>query len=199
MAAQAVHHFRLRELQPLLKASAPRTAPKVKLPNPFIARKNPESGRWAPPKYSLRQQADLVKRARQSNLLHLLPAGPKLAPSVLQQAREAAIASSSASAEAEAAHEETEVGLAAQEIEWEGEVKERVVAGAHVGNRLYAGKKRMFKGHKWERTLEKRTAKRKMLLESMPARIQRFRTVYKRRRPNPLSVPLASKSGKLPF
>ena len=62
-------------------------------------------------------------------------------------------------------------------MEWQGEFKEKEVKGADVGNRLYAGKKRMFKGHKWERTLEKRTWERKMLMKDMQERIERFRTV----------------------
>ena len=56
-------------------------------------------------------------------------------------------------------------------------MKEKKVAGAEIGNRLYAGRKRMFKGHKWERTLDKRTAKRKWLMRGMKARILRFKTV----------------------
>ncbi|KAH8087147.1 hypothetical protein BXZ70DRAFT_955764 [Cristinia sonorae] len=193
MAAQIIQNFRLRELQPLLKASGSALTPlvaKPKIPNPFLPRKNPETGRWAPSKYSLRQQSDLVKRARESNLLHLLPAGPKLSLAELRKAKEQATTAAATTSNGE---------LYAQEIEWEGEVKEKVVAGADIGNKLYAGKKRMFKGHKWERTLEKRINKRKILLESMPQRIERFRTIYKKKRPNPLSVPLASKSGKLPF
>ncbi|TCD67413.1 54S ribosomal protein L25, mitochondrial [Steccherinum ochraceum] len=195
MAAQAIQHFRLRELQPLLQAvtSKPRTgAPKI--PNPFLSHKNPETGRWAPSKYSLRQQADLVKKARQSNLLHLLPPGPKLSLLELQKARQQASASSTSEAA-----DAPETQPLTEDVDWVGEFKEKVVPGAEFGNRLYAGKRRMFKGHKWERTKEKREQKRKVLLASMPQRIQRFKMVYKKKRPNPLSVPLASKAGKLPF
>jgi hypothetical protein len=62
-------------------------------------------------------------------------------------------------------------------VEWTGTVRERNVAGADVGNRLYAGKKRMFKGHKWERTRERRVGRTKMLLRDMDERIQRFKGV----------------------
>jgi hypothetical protein len=62
-------------------------------------------------------------------------------------------------------------------VEWTGKVRERNVAGADVGNRLYAGKKRMFKGHKWERTRERRVGRTKMLLRDMDERIQRFKGV----------------------
>ena len=62
-------------------------------------------------------------------------------------------------------------------VEWTGKVRERNVAGADVGNRLYAGKKRMFKGHKWERMRERRVGRTKMLLRDMDERIQRFKGV----------------------
>lgn len=62
-------------------------------------------------------------------------------------------------------------------VEWTGRVLESNVAGADVGNRLYAGKKRMFKGHKWERTRERRVGRTKMLLRDMDKRIERFKGV----------------------
>ncbi len=65
----------------------------------------------------------------------------------------------------------------ARPVEWVGTVRERNVAGADVGNRLYAGKKRMFKGHKWERVRERRVGRTKMLLGDMDKRIQRFKGV----------------------
>lgn len=172
MAAQVVQRFRQRELKLVLEASGRkplRSTPK--LPNPFLPRKNPDTGRWAPAKYSLRQQADLVKKARQSNLVHLLPPGPKLSLAELQKAQEQAATTPSS----HKTGEDSEAFL--RKIEWIGEVKEKVVPGADIGNRLYAAKKRMFKGHKWERTMEKRENKRKILMKSMPARIQRFKSV----------------------
>jgi large subunit ribosomal protein L25 len=62
-------------------------------------------------------------------------------------------------------------------VEWTGTVRERNVAGADVGNRLYAGKKRMFKGHKWERMRERRVGRTEMLLRDMDKRIERFKGV----------------------
>ena len=196
-ALQAVKQFRMRELA-LLKVEPVAARPKV--PNPFLPRKNPESGRWAPPKYSLRRQAELVKHARASGTLHLLPPGPKLSTQELAAKTASAnvqTAASSSTAEVEADAESavearTEVAAEAQpevaaetqtapewdaEVEWEGEMKVKAVKGAEIGARLYAGKKRMFKGHKWERTLEKRMKERKLLMKDMEQRIERFRTV----------------------
>jgi len=62
-------------------------------------------------------------------------------------------------------------------VDWIGTVRERNVAGADIGNRLYAGKKRMFKGHKWERMRERRVGRTEMLLRDMDKRIQRFKGV----------------------
>ncbi|KAB8337137.1 hypothetical protein FH972_021441 [Carpinus fangiana] len=41
--------------------------------NPFAPHKNPITGRWHPPIYSLRQQADLVKLAKANGVEELLP------------------------------------------------------------------------------------------------------------------------------
>jgi len=62
-------------------------------------------------------------------------------------------------------------------VEWVGSLRERSVAGADVRNRLYAGKKRMFKGHKWERTRERRITRTKVLLRDMDKRVERFKQV----------------------
>jgi large subunit ribosomal protein L25 len=64
-----------------------------------------------------------------------------------------------------------------RQVEWVGTVRERKVAGADVGNRLYAGKKRMFKGHKWERVRKRRVARTRVLLRDMDKRVQRFKQV----------------------
>ncbi|KAF8551817.1 hypothetical protein OG21DRAFT_1498848 [Imleria badia] len=235
MATKAIKHFRLRELArappalPVLKPSptsssgspfdftkfdfsqptliAPETSTNnfPKRANPFIPTKNPQTGRWAPPKYSLRQQAELIKKARASGTLALLPSAPKTSAAHL-----AAI--SFAKAQPVIKKPQPQGGLEtwserdangietrwSQPIEWVGEVKERKVPGAVIGNRLYAGKKRMFKGHKWERVAEKRALKRKMLMRDMGKRIQRYKQYYKRRRPNPLK-PSKTSGGKLPF
>lgn len=45
--------------------------------NPFLPRKLFTTGKWASPRYGLRQQADLVKLAIKYNVEPLLPLGPK--------------------------------------------------------------------------------------------------------------------------
>lgn len=212
MATKAIKHFRLRELArapPLPPVPQPtsttspgfpfdlakfelsqptRVAPEsstnnfLKRANPFIPTKNPQTGRWAPPKYSLRQQADLIKKARASGTLALLPPAPKTYAAHL-----AAISFAKAQPASKKplvqAGAETQLGTNtngsegrwSQPIEWVGEVKEHKVPGAEVGNRLYAGKKRMFKGHKWERVAEKKSLKRRMLMRDMAKRIQRYK------------------------
>lgn len=42
-------------------------------PNPFAAYKNPTTGKWQDPVYSLRRQAQLVQLAREHGVAHLLP------------------------------------------------------------------------------------------------------------------------------
>lgn len=175
MASQAVRQFRRREVVATLKhanVKKPAFSPDtLKVPNPFLPRLNAATGRWAPPKYSLRRQAVLVKKAKESNTLHLLPPGPKLPMRDLRSALRAVptdVAASTTSAKKE---------LWQQRVEWEGEVKEKKVAGADVGNKLYAGKWRMFKGHKWQRTAEQRSKKRAKMLQSMKGRIVRFKKV----------------------
>ncbi|KAG2337586.1 hypothetical protein BDR05DRAFT_941384 [Suillus weaverae] len=199
-ALQAVKRFRIRELgaATLPSSALVKSTPKTKLQNPFIPRLNPKTGRWAPPKYSLRQQALLVKKARESGTLALLPPGPKI--SVVEIA---AAASGQAIVLGPSASEKLQVQNAVapwtRPIEWTGEVKEKKVLGAEVGNRLYAGKKRMFKGHKWQRIAEKREKRRALLMRSMPKRIKEFKQYYKRRRPHPLKPPRTAKNAKLPF
>ncbi|TIB70364.1 homoserine kinase [Wallemia mellicola] len=46
-------------------------------PSPFQFRQSKSTGKWHPPRYSRRQQADLVKEARIEGLLHLLPTSIK--------------------------------------------------------------------------------------------------------------------------
>ncbi|KAI9509055.1 hypothetical protein F5148DRAFT_817004 [Russula earlei] len=264
------------------------------LDNPFVPRKNPKTGRWAPPKYSLRRQAELVEHARVSGTLSLLPPGPKgksksksksatssssdlllssssLATSAKATGKETAAttadpegAAATAAAAAAAAgpsgaerrarevgvvaaavatksglvaslRSEGELALAEQErvegpsatatgegqgqgqdttavgsdaesawtrpVEWIGTVRSRTVAGADVGNRLYAGKRRMFKGHKWERERERRVARTKMLLRDMDKRVERFRGYRAKGKPLPLAMRtnVLKKTQKLPF
>ncbi|KZT01240.1 uncharacterized protein LAESUDRAFT_687022 [Laetiporus sulphureus 93-53] len=191
-ALQAIKQFRKRELASLLASSSVSSSAPFKAPNPFLPHKNPDTGRWAPAKYSLRRQVELVKHARDSNTLHLLPPGPKLAPKMI-----------AAAVEAQALRSEWESALRneswAKDVDWEGEFKEKEVPGADVGNTLYAGRWRMFKGHKHERMKPKRQETTKRLMAGMEARIERFRSTYRRKTPSPLSPIRNSSYTKLPF
>ncbi|KAF9239833.1 hypothetical protein BU15DRAFT_87845 [Melanogaster broomeanus] len=187
MASRAIKRFRIREL-----TSPPPPRPLPKRANPFIATLNPKTGRWAPPKYSLRQQAELVKKARRSGTLSLLPPAPKTFAAQLAAIGLAKAQPVSKKPEAQMKAESKPLEKWwSRPVEWVGEVKERKVPGAEIGNRLYAGKKRMFKGHKWERVAEKRKLRRRMLMRDMAKRIQRYKQYHKRRRPR--------LGGKLPF
>ncbi|KAG3229897.1 hypothetical protein P692DRAFT_20853850 [Suillus brevipes Sb2] len=213
-ALQAIKRFRIRELgvtalpssalvkpasksklNPGSASSSRNKVPVASIENPFIPKLNLKTGRWAPPKYSLRRQALLVKKARESGTLALLPPGPKI--SVI----EIAAASRQDIVPWPSASEKSQNAAApwTRPVEWTGEVKEKKVLGAEVGNRLYAGKKRMFKGHKWQRIAEKREKRRALLMRSMPKRVREFKQYYKRRRPNPLKPPRTAKNAKLPF
>ncbi|KAL1690963.1 hypothetical protein GGG16DRAFT_125351 [Schizophyllum commune] len=69
-----------RRMNPQLLPNARALKPDVRqaqLQNPFLPNKHPVTGKWKGPKYSLRRQADLVKKAKAAGLLHLLPSGPK--------------------------------------------------------------------------------------------------------------------------
>jgi large subunit ribosomal protein L25 len=192
LALQAVKNFRQKEIRaPTIQALTPYRAPipkpppssTVKIsgstdipaqskahgqPNPFLPRYNTQTGRWAPPKYSLRQQAELIKKAKTSNTLHLLPAGPKLTASTIQRhIRDSPpppkILNGLAWAQKDA-------------VIWEGQPKPQA-PGADIGYTLYAGKKRMFKGHKRERTRAKKEVRTSILLSDMKKRIIRYKGV----------------------
>ena len=45
--------------------------------NPFLPFKNPRTGNWHPPVYSLRRQGELFKLAQAHNVLPLMPPSPK--------------------------------------------------------------------------------------------------------------------------
>ncbi|PIL23283.1 hypothetical protein GSI_14593 [Ganoderma sinense ZZ0214-1] len=203
-AMQAVKRFRMRELAPLLRNDAKLSNPRPNVRSPFLPHKSADTGRWSSAKYSLRRQADLVKNARASGTLHLLPPGPKLSLAELATASQAAAASTAqaSSSVVEVAEQEAKAKgkkLWDMPVEWKGEYKEKEVKGADVGNRLYAGKKRMFKGHKWERTQQERHREQKMLMRDMKARIERFKTTYRRKTPSPVSVARPVSYSKLPF
>lgn len=61
-------------------------APPTKKTNPFTPWKNPRTGKWHPPIYSLRRQAELFKSAKESHVLSLMPLSDKH-PEVKEQKR----------------------------------------------------------------------------------------------------------------
>jgi len=65
--------------------------------------------------------------------------------------------------------------------------------------KMYAGRKRMFKGHKWERVQAQRKKRTQILMRDMNKRIVRYKEWYLRRKPNPLRPPRGTKVPKLPF
>lgn len=60
---------------------------------------------------------------------------------------------------------------------WVGSVKKKVTKGEELGVKLYAGKKKMFKGHTWERERAKRRRRQSLLMRDMKARIARYKSV----------------------
>ncbi len=64
------------------------------------------------------------------------------------------------------------------DVEWVGRLApsdER--PSTSVVSRLYANKKRMFKGHKWERAMESRKRMIRVRVRDMGERVQRFKNV----------------------
>ncbi|KAJ2914549.1 hypothetical protein MD484_g5869, partial [Candolleomyces efflorescens] len=207
------------------KASASQVTA-ARLPNPFLPRLNANTGRWAPAKYSLRQQADLVKKAKSAGLLQHLPPGPKTPildptnPNV-QKYNPSVAAAVSAAFEAQNATSSTKKRQAVlpqtskeswtattpekgnvlnKPVSWVGKIDLHQKAGADAGIKLYAGKKRMFKGHRWERLKDSRERKQAILMRDMAERIRVYKEYYKKKRPNPLRPPKNSlKGGKIPF
>ena len=186
MSFRTVKAFRLKELSALaskLKDGASASEAPVQLPNPFLPHKNPLTGRWAPPKYSLRQQADLVKSAKASNLMYLLPFGPK-SPIISPNAK---LVSTE--------WWQTDVVWKDSKppVKVEGEKKDSSLEEARVRKaiprikvkrmegltalKLYAGRKRMFKGHKWERVQTQRKKRTQILMRDMNKRIARYKEV----------------------
>jgi len=212
-AIQAIRLFRLRELkglqdhiqrfghllnpsnlEPLSNPTPQNPPPHHTLPNPFLPLLNPKTGRWAPPKYSLRRQAELIKKAKASNTLRLLPSGPKFiqpspapgiqAPKRLLENKDETVSFKDCWAD---------------QVAWDGKVKEKKRSRVDVRRTLYSGRKRMFKGHKWERTMKNRENRKKILMRDMAKRVKRFKEYHKRRKPDPLKPARSTKARKLPF
>ena len=185
MSFRTVKAFRLKELSTFaskLKDGASASETPIQLPNPFLPHKNPLTGRWAPPKYSLRQQADLVKSAKASDLIHLLPFGPKA--SIIPQKPmftewwQADVVWKDSKPPAEKKEEKKDPFL---EVDGVPKVAPRIEVKRMEGLaalKMYAGRKRMFKGHKWERVQSQRTKKTQILMRDMDKRIARYKEVW---------------------
>lgn len=195
-AARVIKNFRLkqllrveshiRQLGPLSDHTIPALEPGSKtavLPNPFIPRKTLTSKKWKPPVYSLRQQVELVKKAKAAGLLHLLPPGPKNPiPSTdvkeaIKGIQETPNSMSLGALKHQLKDNKKDKSLWMNPVAWEGRISTRKVRGRELGITLYAGKKRMFKGHKWERARRLKMKKRQMVLKSMERRIHNFKSV----------------------
>ncbi|KAJ7684618.1 hypothetical protein DFH06DRAFT_968037 [Mycena polygramma] len=182
-------HRELKALPRYVRRNGPLATPKVPdavvLPNPFLPWRNPKTGRWAPSKYSLRQQADLIKQAKATGTAHLLPPGVKLPqPEALAPPPSKKIAS---------AGKEFTVT-----VEWDRRPVAKAVPGADTGTRLYAARKKMFKGSRLERLRPQKHWRTWVLLHDMRRRIRKYRTHYTHKRPNPLK-PTRASAKKLPF
>ena len=187
MASRTVKAFRLKELTPFVSklkdgVSAPGTP--IQLPNPFLPHKNPLTGRWAPPKYSLRQQAELVKSAKAFNLTHLLPFGPKspLAVNVTQPKTvstewwQANVLWKDSKPPVEKKEEKRYTPPEDEVLEVKPRIQVKQMEGL-AALKMYAGRKRMFKGHKWERVQAQREKRTQVLMRDMSKRIARYKEV----------------------
>jgi len=188
MSFRTVKTFRLKELSAFaskLKDGASASETPVQLPNPFLPHKNPLTGRWAPPKYSLRQQADLFKSAKASNLIHLLPFGPK-SPIIAFNAKRLPKLASIDWWQADVAWKDSKPPVEKEKKtpSLEEEVVPKAIPRIEVKQmeglaalKMYAGRKRMFKGHKWERVQAQRTKRTHILMRDMKKRIIRYKEV----------------------
>lgn len=159
-------------------------------------------GKWSTPRYSLRRQAELVKAAREAGVLHLLPPGPKCTVEEIKKAAEEAAMKAGVTQQKQVSEKkevatESKAGKASPSerrkakkksplfrvskvsglpdvvFRWTGKAPE----SRHRALTIYEGRRRMFKGHKWERHLEKRRAQIAVRMRDMSERIQRFKNV----------------------
>jgi large subunit ribosomal protein L25 len=188
MSFRTVKAFRLRELAlaSKFKDGAPATGNPIQLPNPFLPHKSPLTGRWAPPKYSLRQQADLFKSAKASNLTHLLPFGPKSTDTPLNglpvepvstEWWQARVAWKDSKPIVEKREEKEDPSLEGAVRKVTPRIKVKQMKGL-AALKMYAGRKRMFKGHKWERVQAQRKKRTQILMRDMDKRITRYKEVH---------------------
>jgi len=193
MSFRTVKAFRLKELSTFaskLKDGASASETLIQLPNPFLPHKNPLTGRWAPPKYSLRHQADLVKSAKASGHTHLLPYGPKSPIIPLNAGGLPVIPPKPVSTEWWQANvvwkdskppiEKGDKKSPSLEEDEVPKVIPRIKAKQMEGLaalKMYAGRKRMFKGHKWERVQAQKGRRTQILMRDMDKRIARYKEV----------------------
>lgn len=142
--------------------------------NPFRPSRNAKTGRWAPPRISLRRQAQLVSLAHQSGRLDLLPEGPKTSK---LQARLAGLATApyepSPMSSASATQAEKKLSQAEEE-KLALEVARTVGRhGPYVGRQA----RRMFKGSKDERGAARRQRNIQERLKLMEGSIKEWRAV----------------------
>jgi large subunit ribosomal protein L25 len=192
MSFRTVKAFRLKELSAFtrkLKGGRSASKASIQLPNPFLPHKNTLTGRWAPPKYSLRQQADLVKSAKASNLIHLLPFGPKspiipLNADGLPNVPPKPVATEWWQAGVVWKDSKPPPAEKKEDPSLEEEGVAKVIPRIEVKQmeglaalKMYAGRKRMFKGHKWERVQAQREKRTQILMRDMNKRITRYKKV----------------------
>ncbi|KZT23688.1 hypothetical protein NEOLEDRAFT_1069004 [Neolentinus lepideus HHB14362 ss-1] len=193
-ATKALKKFRIDNLPGRqLRAAAVTTQKSVKQPivearNPFLPVQNPYSGKWAKPRYSLRMQKELVKKAKACGMVGLLPPGPKLSLEEIEAAKRS---------ETVAPRPDKKQDWWLRPVEWSTEplVDKAKKAGLVT---MYVGRKRMFKGHKWERVRSERLRRHRIAMKGMAKQVKSYKSFYHRRRPSPLATPRAN-SQKLPF
>ncbi|KZV80347.1 hypothetical protein EXIGLDRAFT_845643 [Exidia glandulosa HHB12029] len=224
-ALNLVHRFRARELgrapvRPLLAAadaiqptSTQPVAPSPRLQNPFLNQRHPVTGKWQEPRYSRRRQAELVKAARLSGTLHLLPPGPKLRPSeiadfkaaldkrLLEEAKAAGTAiplPRGKGRRRKPRYKLPDDGVQwfHRKVVWTGRLWDKPAKGHDVGARLYARKRFMFKGHRWEKVIKLRKKFISLRLRSQKRRIDKWHAtrIIKRNPFNPVRH-----TARLPF
>ena len=187
MSFRTVKAFRLKELALFaseLRDGASVSGASIQLPNPFLPHKNPLTGRWAPPKYSLRQQAELVKSAKASNLTHLLPFGPKspLDAEVIRPKPvptewwQASVNWEDSKPLVEKKEEKKQPSVEDEVLVVKPRIRVRKMEGL-AALKMYAGRKRMFKGHKWERVQAQKKKRTQILMRDMSKRIARYKEV----------------------
>ncbi|KAG8966973.1 54S ribosomal protein L25, mitochondrial [Tulasnella sp. 419] len=156
---QLIKHFRTREFLSLTSNRSTNSA--INAPNPFLPTLNTATGRWVPPRYSLRRQAQLVRSAKDSGTLSLLPSGPKnpnitvhrykvhekadTSSPIIKLLLNPKLSSPPINSTGSSLNQLGEALRNKYPVQWTGEPKIQESYG------LYGKRKAMFKGHKWEK------------------------------------------------